>query len=84
MYYESSNHTGNIYVVGNTNATAGATLYQVALSGGFLTGGAPNVATVNASGTDAYPWPPPATEFCNNGGSACALQIASALLGLTK
>ena len=41
LYYQSSNNTGNIYVVGNTGVTTGATLYQVGLSGGFLTGGAP-------------------------------------------
>ena len=68
LYYQSSNNTGNIYVVGNTGVTSGATLYQVGLSGGFLTGGATGVVTgLTVSGTDAYPWPSPVTEFCNPG-----------------
>ena len=66
VYYDSSNNTGNLYVVGNTGATTGAILYQVGLSGGFLTGTATAVVTgLTASG--AYPWPSPVTEFCNNG-----------------
>jgi hypothetical protein len=75
VYYQSSNGTGNIYVIGNTGVTTGATLYQVALSGGFLTGSAPAAVTgLTPSATDAYPWPSPVTEFCNPGSSsACAL-----------
>jgi hypothetical protein len=41
VYLQSSNHTGHVYVVGNTGATTGATLYQVSLSGGFLLGPLP-------------------------------------------
>jgi hypothetical protein len=72
VYYQSTSHTGNLYVVGNTGATTGASLYQVVISGGFFTG------TVNtaASGLNSneHPWPSPATEFCNPGtNSGCAL-----------
>ncbi len=71
VYYDSPNNTGNVYVVGNTGATTGATLYQVGLSGGFLNGTVTGVATgLTASG--AYPWPSPVTEFCNNGANPCA------------
>jgi hypothetical protein len=75
VYYQSSNSTGNIYVVGNTGVKTGATLYQVALSGGFLTGGVSGVVTgLTPNATDAYPWPSPVSEFCNPGSASnCAL-----------
>src|SRR5262249_33674114 len=38
VYYQSSNHTGNLYVIGNTGVTTGATLYKVGIAGGFLNG----------------------------------------------
>ncbi len=81
VYLESGTRTGNIYVVGNTGATTGATLYQVGLST-FLTGTATAVVsglTPNASG--AYPWPSPVTEFCNNGTSACAFTAQRTVTG---
>jgi hypothetical protein len=77
VYYESSSPpSGNIYVVGNTGAaaTTGGVLYRIPITGGGMSG-VTAVATVTA---DAHPWPSPATEFCNNGTSACAVQTASA------
>jgi hypothetical protein len=73
VYLQSTNHTGNIYVVGNTGVTTGTSLYQVGLSGGFLTGGVTAVITaVTPSGS--HPFPSPVTEFCNPGANtACAL-----------
>jgi hypothetical protein len=76
VYYDSPNITGDLYVVGDTGATTGATLYRVGLSGGFLNGGVTGVATgLTASG--AYPWPSPVSEFCNNSAGSCSLQTAS-------
>ena len=58
VYFDSSDNTGNLYVVGNTGATTGAILYQVGLSGGFLNGTATPVVTgLTASG--ALPGHPP-------------------------
>jgi len=73
VYYQSSNHAGSLYVVGNTGAVGGATLYQVVVgSGGFFTG---TVNTpVSSLNSTEHPWPSPVTEFCNPGSSsACAL-----------
>jgi hypothetical protein len=71
VYYESSSPTaGNIYVVGNTGTAGGGTLYRVAISGGGMTGSVTAVTVLNGT---AHPWPSPATEFCNNGTSACAV-----------
>ena len=74
-YYQSSNATGNIYVVGNTGTAGGATLYQLPLTAGFLNGTAASVVT--GLNTGSLPWPSPVSEFCNNGASACALQTAT-------
>jgi len=73
VYYESTSPpSGNIYVVGNTGATdaTGGILYQIPIiSGGMTT---PTAITTTVSGHQ-HPWPSPATEFCNNGPSACAV-----------
>ena len=71
VYYQSSNRTGNLYVLGNTVGSTGnygAALYRLGLSAGLLIGGASDTAVVtgltpNTSGV--YPWPSPVTEFCN-------------------
>ncbi len=67
VYFQSSPPffaaTGNIYVVGNTGTAGGATLYQVPISWSALTG-ASNVVATGLNSTE-YPWPSPATEFCN-------------------
>jgi hypothetical protein len=64
IYFESSTNTGNLYVVGNTGATTGATLYQVVISGGNLSGTV-NPAVSGLTTNGAHPWPSPLTEFCN-------------------
>ena len=72
VYYDSGNPAyGHLYVVGNTGATGGGTLYQVDIAYSSLTG---TVNTV-ASGLNSteHPWPSPLTEFCNNGTSACTI-----------
>ena len=71
VYYSSSTATGNLYAVGNTGVTTGATLYRIPIASSVM--GTPVAAvtglSVNAAG--AYPWPSPLIEFCNNGASAC-------------
>jgi hypothetical protein len=71
VYYSSSTATGNLYAVGNTGVTTGATLYRIPIASSVM--GTPVAAvtglSVNAAG--AYPWPSPLVEFCNNGASAC-------------
>jgi hypothetical protein len=65
-YFQSANGTGNLWVVGNTGVTTGASLYRVGVSGGNLSGSSTAVVnnlTPNATG--AYPWPSPLTEFYN-------------------
>jgi hypothetical protein len=65
VYYQSSTHTGNLYVVGNTGVTTGATLYKVGVSA-VLTGTVTTAVTgLTVSATNSYPWPSPVTEFCN-------------------
>jgi hypothetical protein len=65
VYFSSANGTGNLYAVGNTGTTTGATLYQIPITGSIagvnsaVTGLTPNAA-------NAYPWPSPATEFYSN------------------
>jgi hypothetical protein len=64
VFYESLTNTGNLYVVGNTGATTGATLYRAGITSGYLSGTVTSAATgLTTSG--AYPWPSPLTEFCN-------------------
>ncbi len=71
VYFQSSppspDSTGSIYVVGNTGTAGGATLYQVPISHSALTGASNQVAT--GLNSTEYPFPSPATEFCNG---ACA------------
>jgi hypothetical protein len=67
--------TGNLYVIGNTGSTSGATLYQVPISGGTI--GGPNQA-VTALTTTQYPWPSPVEEFCDG---ACTIATGSAACG---
>lgn len=70
VYYESSSPTsGSLYVVGNTGATTGGILYRIPISGGGMTGSTAGPTVTGA----VHPWPSPATEFCNNGTSACAV-----------
>ena len=67
MYFQSSPPapaaTGNLYVVGNTGTAGGGTLYQVPISQSALTG-ASNAVVTGLNSTE-YPFPSPATEFCN-------------------
>jgi hypothetical protein len=74
VYWQSGDQTGNVYVVGNTGATTGASLYRVGLEK-TLTGAVTAVVTsLTPNATSAYPWPSPVTEFCNPGtAAACAL-----------
>ncbi len=83
VYFQSPTHTGNIYVIGNTHTVGGATLYQVVVSGGYFTGASNTPlgagVTLNAA---TYPWPSPATEFCNPGSNAaCALNPQRSVAG---
>ena len=72
VYYESAGATGNLYVVGNTGVTDGATLYQIQIVAPPTSMiPIPIVTGLTASG--AYPWPSPLSEFCNNGSSPCGV-----------
>jgi len=81
VYYSSSTATGNLYVVGNTGVTTGATLYRIPIASSVM--GTPVAAvsglSVNAAG--AYPWPSPLVEFCNNGASACTASSTATTAG---
>jgi hypothetical protein len=68
VYYSSSTPTGNLYAIGNTGATTGATLYRIPISSSTMS--SPVSAVTGLTSTE-YPWPSPLTEFCNNGTSAC-------------
>jgi hypothetical protein len=76
VYFESTNGTGNLYSVGNTGLTTGATLFkEVMSSGGLVAGGVTSAVTgLTVSGANAYPWPSGVTEFCNG---ACTVQTAT-------
>jgi hypothetical protein len=85
VYFQSSTHTGSIYVVGNLGTTTGGALYQVGVSNGSLNGSATAVVSgLTPNATGAYPWPSPVTEFCNNGASACALNPERTVTGTLK
>jgi hypothetical protein len=66
VYFNSSNGTGNLYVVANTGVTTGGTLYRVSLSGGALVVGGVTAAATGLTASGAYPWPSPLTEFYNS------------------
>jgi hypothetical protein len=69
VYYQSSvPPSGNLYVIGNTSSTTGATLYQIPITNNSM-----GVAKGVSSGVAGPPWPSPQTEFCNNGTSACGV-----------
>ena len=68
VYYSSAAHSGNIYVVGNTGATAGpGNLYRIPITANVMAA----AATTTGLGNDHNVWASPVTEFCNNGASAC-------------
>lgn len=93
VYYETTTRNvtgegGNLYVLGNTGATSGATLYQVTMTGNaynsqsWISG--VNAVVTGLTPSGAYPWPSPLTEFCNNGTSACALNPQRTVTGTLK
>ena len=67
VYYESPTTppSGNLYVVGNTGVTTGATLYRIPITSNSM--GTPVAAVPTLTGSSVPPWPSPLTEFCNNG-----------------
>jgi hypothetical protein len=71
VYYSSATSTGNLYVVGNTNANAGAKLYQIHINDSVMGAPAAVVSGLSGGGGSGRPWPSPLNEFCNNGLSAC-------------
>jgi hypothetical protein len=68
VYFSSTTSAGNLYALGNTGTTGGATLYQLPITNGSIAG---VISAYTGLTTTEYPWPSPATEFCNNGTSAC-------------
>jgi len=69
VYYTSSNGTGNMYVVGNTEYAGNGSLYQIPLTANSL-GTPKNLGILDAS-SGANPYASPVMEFCNNAGAAC-------------
>ena len=69
VYFQSSAHTGNLWVVGNTSVNAGGTLYRIPITANAM-GATATVAYANVNNTGLI-WASPITEFCNNGASAC-------------
>jgi len=80
VYYSSSAHSGNLYVIGNTGGvTTGATLYRIPIiTSGMST---PVAAVTGLTATGAYPWPSEATEFCNNGAGSCTASATQTTAG---
>ncbi len=68
VYYSSTVHTGNLYVVGNTGTAGGATLYRIPITASSM--GTP-VSAATGLNTGSRPFPSPVSEFCNNGASWC-------------
>jgi hypothetical protein len=71
VYYSSSDPpSGSLWVMGNTG-TGGGNLYRIPIASNVM--GTPVVAIADLTDNTAghNPWPSPATEFCNNGASAC-------------
>src|SRR5208337_2292952 len=68
VYYSSTNATGNLYVVGNTGVTTGATLYRIPIANSTMATPVAAVTGLTFKGGGATrPWPSPLNEFCNNG-----------------
>jgi hypothetical protein len=90
VYYQTTTRNvtgagGNLYVLGNTGATTGATLYQVTMTGNssntqaWISGTNTAVTGISFSGTGATrPFPSPVTEFCNGACGLNAGQTATA------
>jgi hypothetical protein len=73
VYYSSNGGTaGDLWVMGNTGATGGGTLYRIPI--GALSAMSAPVAAITGltyhTGSNRV-WASPITEFCNNGLSAC-------------
>ena len=67
VYFQSSNDTGNLWVVGNSIGPSH--LYSVAITNNVM-GTATSQATL--SNASPFGYGSPVTEFCNNGTNACA------------
>lgn len=78
VYYSSAAYTGNLYVVGNTSTTGGATLYRIPITASVM--GTP-VSAVTGLNSTLRPFPSPVTEFCNNGASACTANTTQTTAG---
>lgn len=84
VYYSSSNATGNLYVVGNTRVkgtpTTGGTLYRIPIVSKALQTPVA-LAAVNTN-SNTYAYASPVMEFCNNGGSNCAVSNGKTTSGV--
>ncbi len=69
VYYQSSTQSGDLFVVGNTGGSTGATLYRIPLVSNVMQ--TPIAAVTGLSDAGEPPWPSPLIEFCNNGKSSC-------------
>ena len=82
VYYSAATPTGNLYIMGNTGVTTGATLYGIPIKSGVMQ--VPVTARANMTATGAHPWPSPLTEFCNNGASPCVSDGTSTTSGTDR
>lgn len=83
VYFSSANATGNLYIVGNTGVTTGATLYRIPIANSVM--GTPLSAVTGLTftgGGASRPWPSPVEEFCNNGASACVASATQTTAGV--
>lgn len=69
VYYQSAAHTGNLWVAGNTNASAAGAVYRIGITANVMSGS--STAVINGISGNNQSWVSPITEFCNNGASAC-------------
>ncbi len=82
VYYSSTNATGNLYVVGNTGVTTGATLYRIPIATSTMGTPVAAVSGLTFSGGGATrPWPSPVNEFCNNGANPCTANATQTTAG---
>ncbi|MGA9059108.1 MAG: protein phosphatase 2C domain-containing protein [Terriglobia bacterium] len=71
VYYLTSGSAGNLWVAGNTGATAGpGKLYRIPISISGM--GTPGVAVASLTGSSLPSWSSPLVEFCNNGKNPCS------------
>jgi hypothetical protein len=81
VYYQSSNQTGNLWVLGNTGAVGG-TLYQIPITANVMsTSSTQAVPGLTPGSGSTHAWPSPITEFCNSGANPCTASATQTTSG---